>query len=161
MRSRLDTVARRRGFTLIELLVVIAVIGILASISITNFLKARDRVRQRTSLAFMRGVASALSDYSTDVEGYPVSASIGGTDDAVMLGLLEGELNTTLGNSRFNPWGFSYHYETDAWGTTYTLQCYGKNGLPDPFVTHATRFQFELDQALSDGLVIGATDLDR
>ena len=60
----------QRGFTLIELLVVIAVIGILASIAITQYNSYRSRSFNARALSDLRNIMSAQEAYFTDNEEY-------------------------------------------------------------------------------------------
>lgn len=61
-----------RGFTLIELLVVITIIGILASIALPNYIKAKDKAREAEVKANVHSIQIALERYATDHSGqYP------------------------------------------------------------------------------------------
>jgi len=54
-------------------LVVIAIIGILAAIAVPNFITAKERAKQKRTMADIRSLATALETYGTDHEGeeYP------------------------------------------------------------------------------------------
>jgi len=54
------------GFSLIEVLAVLAVISILGMLSVSQFVSAYDRARQRGTLADMRSIASANGTYEID-----------------------------------------------------------------------------------------------
>lgn len=61
-----------RGFTLIELLVVITIIGILASIALPNYIKAKDKAREAEVKSNCHTIQIALERYATDHSGqYP------------------------------------------------------------------------------------------
>ncbi len=61
-----------RGFTLIELLVVITIIGILASIALPNYIKAKDKAREAEVKANVHAIQIALERYAVDHGGqYP------------------------------------------------------------------------------------------
>ncbi|MEO7993554.1 MAG: prepilin-type N-terminal cleavage/methylation domain-containing protein [bacterium] len=63
---------KRSGFTLIELLVVITIIGILASIALPNYAKAKDKAREAECKANLHSIQTALERYATDHRGtYP------------------------------------------------------------------------------------------
>jgi prepilin-type N-terminal cleavage/methylation domain-containing protein len=61
-----------KGFTLIELLVVITIIGILASIALPNYIKAKDKAREAEVKANVHSIQIALERYAVDHGGqYP------------------------------------------------------------------------------------------
>jgi len=53
----------KKGFTLIEIMIVIAIIGILATIAITNFIGYRDNTFCSRAESDANAVAAAVSDY--------------------------------------------------------------------------------------------------
>lgn len=63
---RLRSVSGERGFSLIEVLAVMAVISILGMLSVSQFVRAYDRARQRGTLADMRSIASASGTFQID-----------------------------------------------------------------------------------------------
>ncbi len=60
----------RRGFTLIELLAVIMVIGVLASIAIPKFSRAKDRAYTGTLMSDLRNLATAQERFFVDSQTY-------------------------------------------------------------------------------------------
>lgn len=59
----------RRGFTLIELLVVIVIIGILISLALPNYVRAKDKAREAQTLANLHVIQAAVERYGTDNSG--------------------------------------------------------------------------------------------
>lgn len=69
----------RRGFTLVEIMIVVAIIGLLASIAIPSFLKARNTAQQNACLSNLRHIDSskeqaALTERWSD--GSPVITTV-------------------------------------------------------------------------------------
>jgi len=61
---------RLRGFTLIELMIVVAIIGILAAISIPQFLSYQTKAFNSTALSDLRNIATAEEAYYVDQQTY-------------------------------------------------------------------------------------------
>jgi len=77
LRKNLDKVQPLRGFTLIELLVVISIIGILASLLISNVTGARERARDSQRKSDLLQIKEALRMYKNDYEVYPAGSGSG------------------------------------------------------------------------------------
>jgi type II secretion system protein G len=61
-----------KGFTLIEMLVVITIIGILASIAVPNYMKAKNKAKEAECKSNLHVIQTALERYATDHDGnYP------------------------------------------------------------------------------------------
>ncbi|MGH8104221.1 MAG: type II secretion system protein [bacterium] len=61
-----------RGFTLIELLVVMVIIGILVSIALPNYIKAKDKAREAQVQSNIHVIQLAVERYAVDNDGsYP------------------------------------------------------------------------------------------
>ena len=65
----------KRGFTLIELLVVVAIIAILASIGLSNLMKAATRSRIAQVKGELHTLSVTLSMYQNDFRAYPPARS--------------------------------------------------------------------------------------
>jgi general secretion pathway protein G len=69
---------RKSGFTLVELTVVIAIIGILATLGLTNYQASMQRARDGKRKADLEQIRSALEMYRTDNQTYPVGTLVSG-----------------------------------------------------------------------------------
>ncbi|MBB6048448.1 competence type IV pilus major pilin ComGC [Armatimonas rosea] len=56
----------RRAFTLVEIMIVVLIIGILVSIAVPNFVRARESARARACVGNLRQIDSAKEQYAMD-----------------------------------------------------------------------------------------------
>jgi len=67
-----------RGFTLIELLVVMVILGILVSLALPNYIKARDKAKEVQVKSGIHIIQLAIERYATDNGGLYPAAVVGG-----------------------------------------------------------------------------------
>ena len=69
---------RRKGFTLVEMMIVVAIIALLASIAISNLLRARVSANESTAIAALRIISTACESFRAIQEpiSYPASLSV-------------------------------------------------------------------------------------
>jgi prepilin-type N-terminal cleavage/methylation domain-containing protein len=59
-------VSYRSAFTLVEIMIVVAIIGLLASIAIPNFVKARKLAQMRTCIGNLKAMEGAKMTWALD-----------------------------------------------------------------------------------------------
>ena len=62
-----------KGFSLMELIVVIVIIGVLATLSITQYTPVRERAIGREAVSALRLIAAAEKIYRMEIDGNPFS----------------------------------------------------------------------------------------
>ena len=100
------------GFTLIELLIVVAVIGIIAAISVIQYMGAMDKARQRATMADMRTISRAVEAYLVDNHVVPEDSGGVATLAAV---LIPYQISVVPQNDH---WGNTYNYTSNAFDTS-------------------------------------------
>ena len=60
--------ARQEGFTLVEIMIVVAIIGLLASIAIPNFVKARTSARMSACISNLRQIDGAIQQWALETK---------------------------------------------------------------------------------------------
>jgi general secretion pathway protein G len=139
------------GFTIIELLVVTVIIAILASIALVSLFNALDKAKQRATMADMRTISKAIETYMVDNSVPP--------DDSGGIASLVTVL--TPYHSSVLPvedhWRNGYSYSSDAAGN-YTIESHGKDGTNGSDITQGSRFDFDLDIVLANGVFVAAPE---
>ena len=142
MRKRDDHEA---GFSLVEVLIVLVIISILAAIALVALQNAFDRAKQRGTMADMRTISKALEIYRTDTGDYPAN----GQTMSQLLVYLRPSQTSVLPTE--DHWKHAYVYSSDNLNS-YSIESYGKDGIDGGQIDYATRFQFDLDLILSNGI---------
>ena len=137
---------KQKGFTLIELLIVVAIIGIIAAIAIPNLLNAIDRGKQKRTMADIRSIGTAVESYAVDNNKYPMSWS-NATAATMATSVAPIYIKTVPTN---DGWNNAWHADSNATGTTYTLQSYAKDGT-DNADTAGTTTDFNCDIVFVNG----------
>jgi prepilin-type N-terminal cleavage/methylation domain-containing protein len=60
--------ANQGGFTLVEIMIVVAIIGLLASIAIPNFVKARTTAQMNACISNLRQIDGAIQQWALDTK---------------------------------------------------------------------------------------------
>jgi len=55
------TTTKRAGFTLVEIMIVVAIIGLLASVAIPNFVKAREKAQATACISNLQNLEGAIN----------------------------------------------------------------------------------------------------
>ena len=63
MKSKIN---RKTGFTLVEIMIVVAIIGLLASIAIPNFVRAREQAQTNTCIGNLRCIDDAKQEWALE-----------------------------------------------------------------------------------------------
>ncbi len=71
----------RRGFTLVEIMIVVLIIGILLSIAVPNYIKARESSRAKSCIANLKTIDAAKEQWS--MENKKVAGDTAGFSDLV------------------------------------------------------------------------------
>jgi len=58
----------RSGFTLVEIMIVVAIIGLLASIAIPSFVKAREKTQQTACIGNLRTMEGAKATWALETK---------------------------------------------------------------------------------------------
>jgi general secretion pathway protein G len=148
------TPSRRKhetGFTLIEVLIVVAVIGIVAAIALVALGNALEKGRQKATMADMRTVGRAIELYRVDNGFLPDSS--GGLIPLIPV-LIPYQTSVVPTSDH---WNHTYMYTSDSSGN-FSLESYGKDGIDGANITIATRFNFDEDIVLSNGLFVASPE---
>lgn len=100
---------KTNGFTLVELLIVIGIIGILATLLMSNFIGVRQRARDAQRKSDIRQIQSALEIYRSDQDTYPsaTNSSVGACASSLTGG---SPANTYMRKIPCDPSGSSYQF---------------------------------------------------
>lgn len=125
----MKTRIRHAGFTLIEVMVVVAILGILATIVMTNVIGKDEQARVTTTQASLKAIANALDLYKLDNHKYPT------TDEGLNALVQKPASAKTFPQGGYlprlpeDPWGnpFQYVYPGSE-GRRFDLYSYGADG---------------------------------
>lgn len=124
--------SREKGFTLIEIMIVLTLLGIVATIGITNYVGKLEEGKRKSSKILMQQLRTSLDDYMRTCGLYPTTAQ-GGLD-----ALINKPADDTCKDYDTNGYVKDRKLPKDSWnrdfiyvsddGRTYVLKSHGRDG---------------------------------
>ncbi|MFQ5669627.1 MAG: type II secretion system protein [Acidobacteriota bacterium] len=142
---------RAEGFTLIELLVAVTIIGIVATIAVPALNTAMEKSRQRATVANMRAVGNALQIYQNDLTSFPPGTLDINQLAVALLGVTKRPIPV------HDSWGRDFDYRSDGL-VEYSVESFGRDGVPGADISPAQANNFDLDIVLSDGIFVASVN---
>jgi len=133
---------KNKGFTLIEMVLVLQTITIMALIMIPMLWTAFEKSKQRTTMADMKTIATALATYKIDSNYYPMVSDI-----TQLVSVLAP--NYVIEVKTVDAWNHTMDYAANL--ETYSLESFGRDGANGMNITYNTRDVYDLDILLANG----------
>lgn len=131
-----------KGFTLVEIIIVLQIIFLLALILIPVMVSAIQKSRQRTTMAEMRTIGTALGTYRIDSNYFPA-----GVDITQLEAILTPEYMAVLNTQD----GWNRHFSYSGTPNSYSIESFGRDGVDGMNITSHTSDVWDLDIMLSNG----------
>jgi len=106
-----------RGFTLIELVVVVVIVGILAAVTVPQFVKHTENAKIKAAMADITSIKTVIDLYISETGAPPADTDIENV-------LNDAGINW---NSLTDPWGVKYKYALKS-DDDYEISSTGPNG---------------------------------
>ena len=118
---------RRKGFTMVELMAVLIIIGILATMVVTNFMGQTDKARVIATKANLKKLHGAVIQFKMDTGQYP-------TEEEGLDVLIEPPADL----EGYEPGGYLQTTEVplDAWKNEFVYQQYPESGKPFVIISY-------------------------
>lgn len=122
--------AGRRGFTLSELLIVMVILGLLATLVAPSLFKKVGSSKQKTAMAQIANIETALKTFKLDVGRYPRTEEGLAALITSPRGLLNWDGPYLEKDVPLDPWGSPYGYTSPGEKVEYEIVSYGADGRP-------------------------------
>lgn len=118
---------KRFGFTMLEVMAVLIIIGLLATLVVTQVASKIDKARVRTTFANIKTLHTAVNQFKMDTGRYP-------TEEEGLTVLIEQPTDV----SGWEPGGYLETTEIpkDAWGREFFYQLYPESGKPFVIISY-------------------------
>jgi general secretion pathway protein G len=133
---------KSKGFSLVEMVLVLQTITILALIMIPMLWAAFEKSKQRTTMADMKTIATALATYKIDSNYYPNVSDVTQLASVLMP-------NYVLDLKVKDAWNHNLDYTANL--ENYTIESFGRDGANGMNITYHTRDVYDLDIVLTNG----------
>lgn len=120
-------ISNTKGFTLLELIVVMVILGLLAALIGTNYIKKSESAKVKAAKVQIEMLGQALDSYRLDTGNYPTTSE--GLNALITDPGVDGWDGPYLRKNLVpkDPWGKPFHYQSPGTHGEYDLFSYGKD----------------------------------